>query len=473
MNSMEILDMTLCELVDAMRAKKISSTEATTACLKRIDRTKDLNNFITVCDGDALNAARRADDARAAGKDLPLLGVPIAVKDNISTSGIRTTCASKILDNFVPPFDATVIKKLKAAGAVILGKTNMDEFAMGSTNENSAFGAAHNAIDPTRVAGGSSGGSASAVAAKQAFAALGSDTGGSIRQPAAYNGVVGFKPTYSAVSRYGLIAFASSLDQIGPIARTVDDVFAVAKVIFGRDELDTTSADLKLPDAIEGVIAGMTLGIADEFTSGLGDTQAAAFYSAVKALEKMGAKTKRVSIKSFDAALAMYYVLSSAEATSNLARYDGVKYGRRAEGYTDITDLYEKTRTEFLGDEVKRRIMIGNYVLSSGYYDAYYMKASKVRTVIKREYDAALESSDALLCPTAPGVAPKIGAQSDPAKTYLSDIFTVPVNIAGLPAVSVPYGSGDGMPFGVQVICKAHGDGTALSIAKALERARG
>lgn len=470
---MEIIDMTLTELVAAMRDKKVSSVEATTACLKQIEKNKKLNNFITVCEADALESARKADVARANGKDLPLLGVPIAVKDNIATQGVRTTCASKILDNFVPPYDATVVKKLKAAGAVILGKTNMDEFAMGSTNENSAFGAAHNALDETRVPGGSSGGSASAVAAKQAFAALGSDTGGSIRQPAAYNGVVGFKPTYSAVSRYGLIAFASSLDQIGPIARSVDDAFAVTKVICGKDPLDTTSADLPLPDKLNGGVSGKTIGIADEFVAGLDARQASSFDNAVEALKSAGVKVKRVSIRSFDAALAVYYVLSSAEATSNLARYDGVKYGRRANGYTDISDLYEKTRTEFLGDEVKRRIMIGNYVLSSGYYDAYYMKASKARTVIKREYDAALSECDALLCPTAPSIAPKIGAQPDPAKVYLSDIYTVPVNIAGLPAVSVPYGGEDGMPFGVQVIGKAYADGTTLDIAKALECKRG
>ena len=470
---MNILDMTLSELCKALGEKKLSSVEATEACLKRIESTKELNNFITVCSTDAMTAAHNADEKLKSGNaDMPLLGVPIAVKDNIVTENIRTTCASEMLDSFIPPYDATVIKKLKAAGAVILGKTNMDEFAMGSTNEFSAFGAAHNAIDPSRVPGGSSGGSASAVAAKQAFCALGSDTGGSIRQPAAYNGVVGFKPTYSAVSRYGLVAFASSLDQIGPITRTADDALEVAKAIFGRDALDTTSADVILPDKLIGDVKGKTVGIADEFLSGLGGRESAAFDAAVKALERMGANVKRVSIKSFDAALAVYYVLSSAEASSNLARYDGVKYGRRAEKYTDISDLYEKTRTEFFGDEVKRRIMIGNYVLSSGYYDAYYIKASKARTVIKREYDAALSVCDVLLCPTAPSIAPKIGAEPDPSKVYLSDIYTVPVNIAGLPAVSVPFGSIDGMPLGVQVIGKAGADGVVLDVAKALERGR-
>ncbi|MCH5351029.1 MAG: Asp-tRNA(Asn)/Glu-tRNA(Gln) amidotransferase subunit GatA [Clostridiales bacterium] len=471
---MDIIDMTLCELSAALKTKKVSSLEATKACLKRIEQTKELNNFITVCEDEAIEAAKRADEAIASnGEYSPLLGVPVAVKDNIVTKNVRTTCASKILENFVPPYDATVVKKLKSAGAVLIGKTNMDEFAMGSTNEFSAFGAAHNAVDFTRVAGGSSGGSASAVAAKQAFGALGSDTGGSIRQPAAYNGAVGFKPTYSAVSRYGLVAFASSLDQIGPITRSVDDALELSKVIFGKDIHDSTSADVLLPDKLSGEVKGRVIGVADEFLNGLGEKETAAFNGAVKALEKMGAVVKRVSISSFNAALAVYYVLSSAEASSNLARFDGVKYGRRAESYTDISDLYERTRTEFLGDEVKRRIMIGNYVLSSGYYDAYYIKASKARTVIKREYDEALSKCDALLCPTAPSAAPKIGEETDPAKAYLSDIYTVPVNIAGLPAVSVPFGSDGKMPLGVQVIAKACSDGVVLDIAKALERARG
>ena len=471
---MDILDLSLCELSAAIKAKKISSLEATEACLKRIEKTKELNNFITVCEEEAIKLSKRADAVISSGGEInPLLGVPIAVKDNILTKNIRSTCASKMLENFIPPYDATAVAKLISAGAVLLGKTNMDEFAMGSTNEFSAFGAAHNALDFTRVPGGSSGGSASAVAAKQTFGALGSDTGGSIRQPAAYNGVVGFKPTYSAVSRYGLVAFASSLDQIGPITRSVDDALVLCKAIFGKDVRDGTSADVSLPDELSGDVKGKVIGIADEFTEGLGEKEREAFFDAADALKKQGAKIKRVSIKSFEAALAVYYVLSSAEASSNLARFDGVKYGRRAESYTDISDLYEKTRTEFLGDEVKRRIMIGNHVLSSGYYDAYYVKALAARTVIKREYDEALSSCDALLCPTAPSVAPKIGSEPDPAKVYLSDVYTVPVNIAGLPAATVPFGHIDGMPLGVQVIGKAYSDGDVLSVAKAVERARG
>lgn len=468
---MELTDLTLCELKAALKSKKASSVEATEACLKRIAESKEYNNFITVCEEEAMAQALRADEMLQKGESLPLLGVPIAVKDNIATKGVRTTCASRFLDNFVPPYDATVVQKLKAAGAVILGKTNMDEFAMGSTDENSAFGAVKNFRDTTRVPGGSSGGSANCVAAKQAFAALGSDTGGSIRQPAAYCGVVGLKPTYSAVSRNGLVAFASSLDQIGPIARTADDCLEVLKTIVGRDRMDSTSMDAPtLPENLVGDVKGKTIGIADEFTANLSQDMRLSFERAVDALIKNGAKIKKISISSFDAALAVYYVLSSAEAASNLARYDGVKYGRRAEKYKDITELYVKSRTEFFGQEVKRRIMIGNYVLSSGYYDAYYLKASKVRSVIKSEYEKALSECDVLLCPTAPSIAPKIGEASDPANVYLSDIYTVPVNIAGLPAVSVPVGTVDGMPVGCQIIGRSYGEAEILDVAKVLER---
>lgn len=468
---MNISDMTLCELSEALENKKISSVEATKACLNRIAETERLNNFITLCDG-ALAQAERCDEMRNRGKARgALLGVPVAVKDNISTEGVRTTCASRFLDNYIPPFDATVVKKLKDAGAVIVGKTNMDEFAMGSTNENSAFGCVRNVRDETRVPGGSSGGSANCVAAKQVFGALGSDTGGSIRQPASYCGVVGLKPTYSAVSRYGLVAFASSLDQIGTLTKTCADAFEMLKVIVGRDKLDSTSADYSIDGALGDGVKGMTVGVPDEFLSGADDGVAKRLDEAVRYLEKGGAQIKRVSIKAFDAALATYYVISSAEASSNLARFDGVKYGRRADKYNDISELYRRSRTEFFGAEVKRRIMLGNYVLSSGYYDAYYLRASKLRTEIKREFDEVLGGCDALISPTAPTVAPHIGEQSDPSKTYMSDIYTVPVNIAGLPAVSVPFGTSDGMPVGVQLIGKAFAERTVLSIGKYLEGA--
>ncbi|MCH5162348.1 MAG: Asp-tRNA(Asn)/Glu-tRNA(Gln) amidotransferase subunit GatA [Clostridiales bacterium] len=465
----DITALSIKALTEAFDKREVSSVEATKACLARI-KNSDLNNYITVCESEALSCAEKADESRKNGEGGPLTGVPIAVKDNISTEGVLTTCASKFLQNYVPPFDATVVEKLKKAGAVIIGKTNLDEFAMGSTNENSAFGAVKNVKDKSRVPGGSSGGSANAVASFEAYAALGSDTGGSIRQPASYCGVVGLKPTYSAVSRYGLVAFASSLDQIGPLARTTDDALTVLKAIVGRDSLDTTSANAPaLPAALDGNIKGKTIGVAEQFLTGADKAVAAQFDKAIAAAEKLGARIKKVSISSFDAALAVYYVISSAEAASNLSRYDGVKYGMRADKFSDIADLYTKSRTAYFGSEVKRRIMIGNYVLSSGYYDAYYLKASKVRTVIMREFDAALSGCDGILCPTAPTVAPKIGAQTTPAETYLSDVYTVPVNIAGLPAVSVPFGEADGLPVGVQVIGKAFDEGGILNIAKALE----
>ncbi len=467
-----IIDMTLTELSKAMNDGKLSSVEATKACLDRINATKDLNNFITVCEDDALKAAINADERRksAKGSNSPLLGVPIAIKDNISTKGVRTTCASKFLDNYIPPFDAFVVKQLKDAGAVIVGKTNMDEFAMGSTDENSAFGVVKNAHDTTRVPGGSSGGSANCVAAKQVFAALGSDTGGSIREPASYCGVVGLKPTYSAVSRNGLIAFASSLDQIGPLAKTCDDALKVLKVISAHDTGDATSVGLDdLPELSDGSLKGRKIGIAKEFMSGGDGDVKGEFERAIKTVESLGGEIVEVSIKSFDAALAVYYVLSSAEAASNLSRFDGVKYGRRADNYKDINELYVNSRTQFFGDEVKRRIMIGNYVLSSGYYDAYYVRAAKIRTLIKQEYLRALDSCDALLCPTAPTAAPKIGAQPESGKTYYSDIYTVPVNISGLPAISVPFGMAkNGMPIGMQVIGRPYADGEILKIGKCL-----
>lgn len=471
----DILKLSLSEALNCLDSKEVSSVELTKACLERIEQTNPtLNSVLHVCGQKALQAAADADKARAANESKPLLGVPVLVKDNIITQDVPTTCASKILEGFVPPYDAFVVKKLKEAGAVILGKTNMDEFAMGSRSENSAFGAVKNAVDETRSAGGSSGGSASAVAAFQAYCALGSDTGGSIRQPAAYCGVVGLKPTYSAVSRNGLVAFASSLDQIGPITRTVKDAAIVMNVISGHDSGDSTSADRQYPDytAYREDIKGMRIGIAKEFfADGLSCDVKERIDKAIEFYESKGAKTVDVSIGSFKAALATYYVLSSAEAATNLARYDGVKYGKRAEG-KDYIDMYYNTRSEYLGSEVKRRIMMGNYVLSSGYYDAYYLKALKVRTLIKRDFDAAFEKCDALICPTAPTTAPKLFDNSESAaQVYLSDIYTVPVNIAGLPAVSLKCGSGkDGLPVGVQLIGKAFDETTLFALAHCLEK---
>lgn len=470
----QITDMTLTELSQSLESGKVSAVEATKDCLKRISETSELNNFITVCEAEALDAACAADKMRKANKSVnPLCGVPLGIKDNIVTKSIKTTCASKMLENFVPPYDAFVVEKLKRDGAVILGKTNMDEFAMGSTSENSAFGAPKNAAAPKHVTGGSSGGSASCVAAKQAFGALGSDTGGSIRQPASFCGVYGLKPTYSAVSRYGLIAFASSLDQIGPFARSADDLLTLFKSIIGKDNRDSTSTDKvrPLPAVLKGNVKGKTVGIVKEFFSeGLDGGVRAQIEKAVDLLKSQGAAVKEVSIASFSAALATYYVLSSAEAASNLARYDGVKYGARAKKFNDIIDLYYQTRTEFFGDEVKRRIMIGNYVLSSGYYDAYYLKAQKIRTVIKKEFEDAFKSCDVLISPVSPVTAPKLGRKvTDTAQIYLADAYTVPINIAGLPAVSVPFGTHDGLPVGVQLIADSFNEQELFEFAKCLE----
>lgn len=472
---MDLIKLTLTEVRDAIAGKKVSSREVTEAVYKRIEETSDLNTFITLCRESALKAADLADARIARGEKLGALeGVPIVLKDNISLEGERLTCGSKFLDNYIAPFDATVAKKLKAAGAVIVGKANMDEFAMGSSNENSAYGPVKNAVDPTRVPGGSSGGSASSVAAFEAYGALGSDTGGSIRQPAALCGVVGLKPTYSTVSRYGLVAFASSLDQIGPLTRTVRDNAELFNVIAGHDPLDSTSADRK-ENYLDYVpeIKGRTIGIPKEFFGREYSAEVKdSVLAAAKIYEKAGAKLKDVSIGSFDAAIATYYVLACAEATSNLARFDGIKYGVRAEGAKDYIDVYYRSRTQGFGAEVKRRIMTGNYVLSSGYYDAYYLKASRVRTKIKNDFDAALADCDVLLGPTSPTTAFELGRKvTDVTETYLADVFTVPINIAGVPAISIPCGfDRNRLPIGLQLIGKSYGERTLFSMAEAFEK---
>ena len=472
---MDLIKLTLTEVRDAIAGKKVSSREVTEAVYKRIEETSDLNTFITLCRESALKAADLADARIARGEKLGALeGVPIVLKDNISLEGERLTCGSKFLDNYIAPFDATVAKKLKAAGAVIVGKANMDEFAMGSSNENSAYGPVKNAVDPTRVPGGSSGGSASSVAAFEAYGALGSDTGGSIRQPAALCGVVGLKPTYSTVSRYGLVAFASSLDQIGPLTRTVRDNAELFNVIAGHDPLDSTSADRE-ENYLDYVpeIKGRTIGLPKEFFGREYSAEVKeSVLAAAKIYEKAGAKLKDVSIGSFDAAIATYYVLACAEATSNLARFDGIKYGVRAEGAKDYIDVYYRSRTQGFGAEVKRRIMTGNYVLSSGYYDAYYLKASKVRTKIKNDFDAALADCDVLLGPTSPTTAFELGKKvTDVTDTYLADVFTVPINIAGVPAISIPCGfDRNRLPIGLQLIGKSYGERTLFSMAEAFEK---
>jgi aspartyl-tRNA(Asn)/glutamyl-tRNA(Gln) amidotransferase subunit A len=424
---------------------------------------------------EARAAADAVDAAVAAGRDPgPLAGVPLALKDNLCTRGVPTTCASRILEGWRPPYDATVVTRLRAAGAIVIGKTNLDEFAMGSSTENSAFGPTRNPHDPTRVPGGSSGGSAAAVAAGLAPLGLGSDTGGSIRQPAALCGVVGVKPTYGAVSRYGLIAFASSLDQIGPLASSVGDAAALLEVIGGHDPLDSTSIDAPAPQVTAGLrdgVEGLRVGVVRELMDGVDADVVARVEIAARALEKDGASVDEVSVPATVHGLSAYYLIAPAEASSNLARYDGVRYGLRVEG-ADITDMYNETRAKGFGPEVKRRIMLGTYALSAGYYDAYYGQAQRVRTLIIRDFDAVYADHDLLLAPTAPTTAFAMGAKTDdPLTMYLSDVCTVPSNLAGHPAISVPYGTGDdGLPVGVQLLAPALGEPIMLRAAAALER---
>lgn len=460
--------------------KKASAAEIADAFLARTAALDEqVGAYITVAEEEAKKRAAELDAGLAAGEAQgPLAGVPVAVKDNICTKGLRTTCASRILENFVPPYDATVADKLRAAGAIVTGKTNMDEFAMGSSCETSYFKQTHNPRDLARVPGGSSGGSAAAVAAGLAPLALGSDTGGSIRQPAALCGVVGFKPTYGAVSRYGLVAFASSLDQIGPFARTVDDAALLFDAIKGHDVHDATSVRREQPPlagTLDGNVRGLRVGIPAEFFGpGVDDAVKAAVTGAAKELEKQGAVLTDITLPSTDYALSVYYILACAEASSNLARFDGVKYGYRSEKYDDLLSLYENSRSEGFGDEVKRRIMLGTFVLSSGYYDAYYHKAKLTQALIRREYDAAFEQADVVLTPTSPVTAFKLGERvDDPLQMYAADVCTVPVNIAGLPAVSLPCGQAGGLPVGLQLIGRKFDERTLLNAAKAAELACG
>ncbi|QJA05859.1 Asp-tRNA(Asn)/Glu-tRNA(Gln) amidotransferase subunit GatA [Thermosulfurimonas marina] len=467
----------LLTLRERLRRREISAEELTRYYLERIERLDPrLRAYITVTPDQALSAAREADRRLAAGEDLPLLGLPVAIKDNICTRGIRTTCASKILENFVPPYDATVVERLKAAGAVLLGKTNLDEFAMGSSTENSTFFPTRNPWDLERVPGGSSGGSAAAVAADLCAASLGSDTGGSIRQPASFCGVVGFKPTYGRVSRYGLVAFASSLDQIGPLTRTVADAALVLQVIGGPDERDSTSWPEPQPDYLEALkapVEGMKLGLVREaFGEGLSEEVRSVVEEAFRALKDLGCELREVSLPHMEYALAAYYIIAPAEASSNLARYDGVKYGFRAEG-RDLLEMYKKTRSEGFGPEVKRRIMLGTYALSAGYYEAFYRKASQVRTLIRRDFEVAFREVDLLLLPASPTPAFRLGEKTDdPLQMYLSDIYTIPVNLAGLPGLSLPVGLAEGkLPVGLQVIGPQLADDRVLALAHHLERA--
>ena len=434
-----------------------------------------MHAYISLDEEGALRKAEEVDARVARGEEVGVLaGVPVAVKDNICIKGMRTTCASKILENFVSPYDATVVEKLKAADAVFLGKTNLDEFAMGSSTENSYFGPTRNPHDPERVPGGSSGGSAAALAAGEAVLALGSDTGGSIRQPASFCGVVGLKPTYGRVSRYGLVAFASSLDQIGPMAKNVKDTALLLNVISGYDPRDSTSAPVEVPDftkALDEGIEGIRIGLPREyFAEGLEDEVREKVLEAVDILKGEGAEVVEVSLPHTKYAIATYYIVAPAEASSNLARYDGVKYGFRAEG-RDLYEMYCNTRSQGFGEEVKRRIMLGTYTLSAGYYEAYYLKALKVRTLIKQDFEEAFETCDLLATPTSPTVAFRLGEKvADPLTMYLSDVYTVSVNLAGLPGISVPCGSSDGLPVGLQLIGRPFDEETLLRVAHVVER---
>ncbi|HEX6395549.1 MAG TPA: Asp-tRNA(Asn)/Glu-tRNA(Gln) amidotransferase subunit GatA [Acidimicrobiales bacterium] len=470
------------DIAAAVRKGEISAAEVLERHLARVGAGESgVHAFNLVLTDEARRQAAAIDAAVAAGKDPgPLAGVPIALKDNLCTRGIPTTCSSRILEGWKPPYDATVVERLAAAGAVAIGKTNLDEFAMGSSTENSAFGPTRNPHDLERVPGGSSGGSAAAVAAGFAPVALGSDTGGSVRQPAALCGVVGVKPTYGLVSRYGLIAFASSLDQIGPFARTVEDAAAVLDAISGPDRRDSTSLREPPPLASERLktgVDGLRIGVVSELAGaeGISPDVVARTREAAEALSAAGAKVEEVSVPAAMYGLSAYYLIAPAEASSNLARYDGVRYGLRVEGGpgADVTEMYLRTRSAGFGAEVKRRIMLGTYALSAGYYDAYYGKAQQVRTLIIRDFETAYRDFDILLGPTAPGTAFPLGAKtSDPLAMYLNDVCTIPSNLAGHPAMSVPFGTGDdGLPIGVQVLAPALGETTMFQVAAALEGA--
>ena len=465
---MKLYEKNAAELSAMLQKKECSAVELTQDVLERIEEKESaVGAYVTRCE-DCLDRAKAVDDARAAGKELhPLAGIPIGIKDNISTKGIRTTCSSKMLGNYVPPFDATVMQPVREAGMVITGKMNMDEFAMGSSTETSYFHTTHNPHNLECVPGGSSGGSA---------AALGSDTGGSIRQPASYCGVVGMKPTYGTVSRYGLIAYGSSLDQIGPFGKSVKDVALLQSLIQGHDNMDATSAYrtyTNLYDNLNGNVQGLRIGVPKEyFGEGIDAEVKTAVHAAIQLLEQNGATVKEISLPSTEYAINTYYIIASAEASSNLARFDGVKYGFRAENYDGLTNMYEKTRSEGFGDEVKRRIMLGTFVLSSGFYDAYYKKAKLVQRRIGQEFAAAFQDCDVILTPTAPSAAFKIGENiGDPLKMYYSDVCTVTVNIAGLPAVSVPCGkSASGLPLGMQLIGNKFAEQTILNAAYGYEQ---
>ncbi len=472
---MELIRLTAHELHDKLVARETSSTEITRAVFDRIEKVEgQVQSYLTLTKELALEQAAAVDAALARNEAIsPLAGIPGALKDNLCTTGIRTSCGSKMLEHFVPPYNATVVEKLAAEKAVFIGKVNMDEFAMGSSCENSAYKITRNPWDLSVVPGGSSGGSAASVAAGEAIWSLGSDTGGSIRQPAAFTGTVGLKPTYGRVSRYGLVAYASSLDQIGPITRDVTDCALVMNAIAGHDHRDSTSVPGDAPDfttALGQTVKGLKIGLPTEyFGAGLDPEIDTVLKKAIRQLQDMGAEVVECSLPNTEYALSAYYLIATAEASSNLARYDGVGFGHRGAG-DNIVDMYKRTRTEGFGAEVKRRIMLGTYALSSGYYDAYYLKAMKVRTLIKQDFDKAFEQVDVLLTPTAPTVAFKIGGIVDPLSMYLQDVCTIPINLAGVPALSMPCGFVKGLPVGMQLIGKPLDEMALLRVAHAFEQ---
>jgi aspartyl-tRNA(Asn)/glutamyl-tRNA(Gln) amidotransferase subunit A len=476
---MKLYELTLTEAHQLLKKREISARQLTRAVLGRIQAIEGkVDTYLTIAEASAMEQAEQADQEMAKGRGTALSGIPLGIKDVICTRNLRTTCASQILADFIPPFDATVVRKLRAAGAVIVGKLNMDEFAMGSSTENSSFKITRNPWNLERIPGGSSGGAAAAVAADMCLGALGSDTGGSIRQPASHCGVVGMKPTYGRVSRFGLVAFASSLDQIGPLSKTVGDCALLMNVICGHDPSDSTSVPMEVPDftaALNSGLKGITVGIPMEYsvTEGLDPEVAAAIGNAVRVMEELGAERVNVSLPHTEFAVAAYYVIAPSEASSNLARYDGVKYGLRDSGKADLTGMYRRTRSKGFGMEVQRRIIIGTYCLSAGYYDAYYGKASQVRTLIMDDFKKAFETCDVILCPVAPTPAFKIGEKvDDPLTMYLSDIFTLSANLAGIPGMSIPCGfSSDGLPIGLQLMGKHFDEAMLLKVAYAFEQA--
>ena len=474
---MELNRLTIHELQNFIRSGEVTSTDIVASVFKRIDAVeKDVHAYITLMKEYAFEEALKADKDIKEGKVKPLTGIPVALKDIVCMKGFLTTCGSHILHNYIPPYDATVVEKLKDSGVVFTGKTNMDEFAMGSSTETSYFGITRNPWDLDRIPGGSSGGSAAAVAADLCIASIGSDTGGSIRQPAALCGVVGMKPTYGRVSRYGLIAFASSLDQIGPFTKDVEDCAIMMNALAGYDPRESTSVPMDVPDYREFLsrgIEGWRVGIPKEyFIEGIDPEVEESVRKAITVLEGLGAKCIEMSLPHTEYCLAVYYIIAPAEASSNLARYDGVKYGFRSQDSRDLLDMYKKTRSAGFGAEVKRRIMIGTYALSSGYYDAYYKKASQVRALIKRDFEEAFKQCDVILTPTSPTPAFKIGEKTeDPLQMYLSDIFTISANLAGIPGVSVPCGfTREGLPIGVQFLAGHFEEGKLIQISSAFEK---